>query len=84
MTQIPILRKSDPDAEDLALLRAANEQGLVALPLGSTPAAMTRAHAGDWLRLVDVGPVAGQPGAWRVFKLTFQGRERLKKLRDRR
>lgn len=70
---------TDTEKEDMRLFDLANEKGKFALEIGLPDAviqyALERAQINDWVRLIDVTPLANAPSGvvLRVFLLTPSG-----------
>jgi hypothetical protein len=74
-----------PDqSEELKILRLASGKGKFAIPVGarmgpSAQFALERLQERDWIRLIDLAPLASMPGLYRVFLLTKPALAFLKK-----
>jgi hypothetical protein len=66
---------TEDEAEELKLLKLSSEKGKFAVGIGHkmSPAAqlaLERLQEREWIRLIDVTPIAEGPGVYRVFLLT--------------
>ena len=65
---------TDDEREELKLLRLSSEKGKFAVgisyPMAApAQAALERLQEREWIRLIDVTPIAESPGVYRVFLL---------------
>jgi hypothetical protein len=66
---------TDDEAEELKLLKLSSEKGKFAINVGTRMSqaaqlALERLQEREWIKLIDVTPIASQSGIFRVFLLT--------------
>lgn len=74
---------ANSEEEELKLLRLSNELGKFAIPILPQPLsepqqlALERLQVRGWITLIDVTPIAGMTGLYRIFLLSAEARAKL-------